>query len=189
MKENSCQGCCKNGGCVKALSEKFGLRPIWIRVLIVILIIFLIKKAIIESSFLMYIYCLHPAFESIKAIKQGLTPEIGKPLFSFWVCLVLFSLLSMLLPIHISECPFSFLIKLAFVIFLHCCNCKYSVKIMDGLVMPFLSKHEVWIENAHKHMHECCEKKMDKCCPYIKSLIHGVHPEEAALLEKAPEKK
>ena len=159
--------------CCKGIAEKLGIRPLWVGFMLIFLIIILIKKALCNSCFLMLLFCLHPVFDTFKAMKQGITPENSKPLLSFWVCFILFLILNTILPINVDDFPLAFLIKLAIVVILFHDNCKFSVKIMDGFLIPFLTKHEEGIEKFHKCCHECIGKKLACCCGCMKAIFHG----------------
>ena len=163
---------CSQCECCKGISDNLGIRPLWIAFISVFLIFIIIKKTIFNNCFLMLLFCLQPAFDTFKALKQGITQENCKPLLSFWACFILFLVLNSILPIKIDDFPLAFLIKLVIVIFLYHQNCKNSMKIMDEWLIPCLTKYEEKIEKFHKSFHECINKKLAAFGGYIKSIFH-----------------
>ena len=176
---------CEKNVFVQFMSQKTKLRPLFVAALTIFILTMILRRALIQDDILLLIFCLHvKCFENFQAIKHGITKENVKPLFSFWICLILFLVINMVSPFKVDYLPLSCFFKLGVVLFLHHENSKYSIKIVDNLITPFLTAHEEKFNLIHKSLNECFGKKVLDILSCFRMIISGspnlnlIHPEK-----------
>ena len=132
---------------VKDIAKKAGVSTGHISLGLIVFVLFLLFSGIGASLITDLIGMFYPMYMSFKALDtQG--GEDDKLWLTYWVVYAIYKVVDDWSELLFFWLPFYYPIKLGFLIFLFAPQTKGAIKLYDGLIRPFVIKHQKDIEEG-----------------------------------------